>query len=419
MKTEPSKNRSWDMLFVGYGDWHLWRWDGFRTRSAQLCRFLARSDRCSNMYVLNEPNYLRHLQKGFAVPRMDRFRALPVLGGVRKADEETKVRLLDPSRFLVGPDTLKRRYTTRLVDKSMRGLAGPPILWIANVHKAYLMEKIPASIRIFDAIDDWESVSVFQHLGRRIRSGYETVMEHADIVFTVSRHLRDRFRERARKAAVIHLPNGVDGDLFRLPADPPSLRRKAHPRDPPVLTYVGVVAERVDLDLLERVAVERPECRVQLVGPTSRAAEGRKRELAHLPNLEWKGLVHHSRIPEILRASDVLLIPHTESRLTLSMDPLKLYEYLTTGLPIVSTPVPPTGDYSQLIYVGKGRDFCDLIGHALQEVNRPDAEEAWRARIEASARHHWNSRIARIEAEIERHLTIVTHGKSEDRRWEP
>jgi len=400
MKMQPTlpQGPPWDILFVGYGDWLLWRWDGFRTRSAQLCRFLARSDRVMNMYVLNEPIYLRHLQRGFAVPRRERFRTLPFRGGVRQ--EEEGIHLLQPSRFLVGPDRFKRRYTVRLIHRSIRKLGRPPILWIANVHKAHLMEKIPASIRIFDAIDDWESVSVFKHLGPRIRSGYETVMEHADIIFTVSRHLKEQFRERAKSPRVIHLPNGVDAELFRLPADPPSVRKKAQRDGPLVLSYVGVLSERVDVELLEKIAQDWPRCRVQLIGPMSRSAEQWRRELEHISNLEWTGLVHHSRIPEFLRSSDVLLIPHKESRLTLSMDPLKMYEYLTTGLPIVSTPVPPTGDYPSLIYVGKGQRFSEQIGRALEEVHRPDAEELWQARIEESKRHHWESRVARIEAEI-------------------
>ena len=132
--------------------------------------------------------------------------------------------------------------------------------------------------------------------------------------------------------------------------------------------------------------------------------------LQHIPNLEWTGLVHHSKIPEILRASDVLLIPHKESRLTLSMDPLKLYEYLTTGLPIVSTPVPPTAEYPSLIYVGRGDRFSEQIGNALEEVHQPDAEALWQARIEESRRHHWESRIARIEAAIEERLTSQKGG---------
>jgi teichuronic acid biosynthesis glycosyltransferase TuaH len=398
MQTTLAQGPPWDILFVGYGDWILWRWDGFRTRSAQLCRFLARSDRFTNMYVLNESIYLHHLQRGFAVPRRERFRALPVRGGLRK--EEEKIHLLEPSRFLVGPDRLKRPYTTRLILKSIRKLARPPILWIANVHKAHLMEQIPASLKIFDAIDDWESISVYQQLGQRIRSGYETVMEHADIIYTVSRQLEKKFLERAKTPHVRHLPNGVDPQLFRLTADPPSVRQGTRKNRRPVLTYVGVLSERVDLNLIEKISQDWPQCSFQLIGPMSRAVEQRWTELQRIPNLEWKGLVHHSKIPDILRSSDVLLIPHMESPLSLSMDPLKLYEYLTTGLPIVSTPVPPTGEYDSLVHIGTGQRFSEQIGAALDELLQPDAEDRWLARIEESRKHHWDLRIARIESDI-------------------
>lgn len=399
MQTTLAQGPPWDILFVGYGDWLLWRWDGFRTRSAQLCRFLARSDRFTNLYVLNEPIYLHHLQRGFAIPRGERFRALPVWGGLRK--EEEKIHLLEPSRFLVGPDRLKRPYTTRLIRRSIRKLARPPILWIANVHKAHLLEQIPASLRIFDAIDDWESISVYRQLGRRIRSGYETVMEHADIIYTVSRQLEKRFLERAKTPHVRHLPNGVDPQLFRLPAEPPSVRREARKNRRPVLTYVGVLSERVDLNLIEKLSQDWPQCSFQLIGPMSRAVEQKWTEMRKIPNLEWKGLVHHREIPDVLRSSDVLLIPHMDSVLSRSMDPLKLYEYLTTGLPIVSTPVPPTGEYGSLVRIGGGQRFSEQIGAALDEALQPDAEDRWLARIEESRKHHWDLRVARIESDIE------------------
>jgi glycosyltransferase involved in cell wall biosynthesis len=339
---------------------------------------------------------------------MEKFRALPFRGGLRS--EEPSVSLLDPSRFLAGPDRLKRRYTIRQVRKSMQRLERPPILWIANVHKAYLMEEIPASIRIFDAIDDWESISVYRQLGRKIRSGYDSVMKHADIIYTVSSHLKKKFQERARTSRVTHLPNAVDPGVFDLPADPPSVRRETRKNRRRVLTYVGVLSERVDLDLLERIARDWPQCRVRLIGPMTRAVEQEWVELQKIPNLEWAGLVHHSKIPEVLRSSDVLLMPHQESPLSLSMDPLKLYEYMTTGLPIVSTPVPPTRDYASLVYLGTGRHFSEQIGVALDEPIRPDAEGLWQARIDESKNHHWDGRIAKIESDIEELLSTRKRG---------
>ena len=217
----------------------------------------------------------------------------------------------------------------------------------------------------------------------------------------VSTHLRKKLLDRSRTPHVFHLPNGVDPELFGSPADPPSIRREARKDRNPVLTYVGVLSERTDFDLIEGVARNWPECRLQLVGPMARRAEQRWQELQRVPNLEWRGLVHHGAIPNILRSSDVLLMPHKESPLTLSMDPLKLYEYLTTGLPIASTPVPPTEDHASLIYLGAGERFSEQVGNALEEILRPDAEGLWHARIEESKKHHWGKRIVQIQSDID------------------
>ena len=393
----------WEILFAGYGDWILWQQDGFRTRSAQLARFLARSERVSCLHVLNETVYLRGIRTGFAVPRGDRFRALPLRSGPR--DVEAKIRLLDPSRFLIGPDRLKRPLVLRSVRRFFpRSPASLPILWIANVHKAHLLGKVNAGLRVFDAIDDWEEVEAYRRLRRRIRRGYEQVFEHADLIYTVSSRLAERFRERARTPHVVHLPNGVDLELFREPALPPPARRTERGARPPVLTCVGVLSERTDFELIAQIARERPDCRVRLVGPRTAEAERQKKKLEGQPNLEWTGPVHHSRVPSLLREADVLLIPHRQSRLSLSMDPLKLYEYLTTGLPVVSTPVPPTENFADLIYVGEGPQFLSRLAEALGETDRPGAEDRWRARVEEARKHGWPDRVERITRDIERLL---------------
>jgi len=389
-----------DILFVGYGDWHLWNWDGFRTRSAQLCRFLARSDRVGRLFVLNEPIYLRRSQPGFSVPRWDRFRKLPLRGGARRTEEQ--VVLLDPSRFLAGPDWLKRPYVVRMLRRELEKWKSRPVLWVANVHKAYLMHEIEARMRVFDAIDDWDSVPEYRRYAERIRAGYETVLEHADLIYTVSRHLQEKLRPRARTRQVHQLPNGVDLDLFCEPAQEPSARRTSRKERRPLLTYVGVLSDRFDMDLLARVAGDWPECRIRLIGPVGSDVEKRFETIRRLPNVEWTGLVHHSRIPKFLRDSDVLLIPHKESSLSLSMDPLKLYEYLTTGLPIVATPVPPMEAFSTWVYIGSGDGFSRRVGEALEEPSRADSGLLWQGRIEEGKRHGWGSRVRQIVWDLER-----------------
>ncbi|MEW6443393.1 MAG: glycosyltransferase [bacterium] len=397
---DPGPGAPWDILFVGYGDWLLWNWDGFRTRSAQLFRFLARSKRVARVFVLNEPVYLRGGQAGFAVPRWERFKRLPLRGGGRRESE--KVILLEPSRFLVGPDRMKRPWTARMLAREMAAWKARPVLWIANVHKAWLMREVPAAVRVFDAIDDWDAVPEYRKQGKNIRAGYGRVLQDADLIYTVSRPLLAKFRRRARTPEVHHLPNGVDLDLFSTPAEPPLKRRAARRLRQPILTYVGVLSERFDMELMGEVARQWPRCTIRLVGPVGGTLELRLRRLRGLPNVEWTGLVRHERVPDLLRESDVLLIPHRESPLSLSMDPLKLYEYLTTGLPVVTTPVPPVEEYARWLYIGAASDFPRLVGEALAEADRAQAEALWRGRIEVGKKQGWEIRIGRILSDLDR-----------------
>jgi len=383
-----------DLLFVGYGDWHLWRWDGFRTRSAQLCRFLARSSLVRRLYVLNEPIYLRGSAHGLNVPRKERFMALPPTS--RCSHVEENIFALDPSRFLLAPFRLRKGYVARMIQRHLTGNGVVPVLWVANVPMAFLMERVRCRLRIFDAIDDWEHIPALgPHLA--IRECYETLAARADIIFTVSEYLAAKFERKAPAALVRHVPNGVDLELFRRPADPPRARRRMRKGKEPVLTYVGVLSSRFDAELTAALSRAFPHSRILLVGPMHTREDPRLTCLRGLPNVELKGLVHHRYIPEILRESDVLLIPHRRSTLALSMDPLKLYEYLTTGLPIVATDVPPVRTYEALVYIAHdAASFVEKVEEALAEQETPRAEDLWRARIEEAQRHSWEHRVETI-----------------------
>jgi len=397
-------SRPWEILFAGYGDWFLWQQDGFRTRSAQLCRFLARSERVDCVHVLNETVYLRGVRTGFALPRLTRFRTLPWRG--ESSSGGPKVRLLNPCRLLIGPDLFKRPFVRRSVRRRFPNSArAPTVLWVANPHKAWLLKRVPAAVRIFDAIDDWEEVVSYGRLRSRIRAGYEQVFAHADLIYTVSARLAHRFRRRARTPHVFHLPNGVDLEMFSEPALPPAVRRAQRHGRTPLFIYVGVLSERTDFELLGRVAHERPDCRIRLVGPRTAEAERRRKDFRHHSNLEWTDRVHHAQVPALLREADVLLLPHRISGLSLSMDPLKLYEYLTTGLPVVATPVPPTQNFSNLVYIGQGSGFLARLAEALAERDRPGAEERYRARLAEAGKHGWEERVARITRDIAGLLT--------------
>jgi glycosyltransferase involved in cell wall biosynthesis len=291
-------------------------------------------------------------------------------------------------------------YVVRMLRKHLQRKNLYPILWIANVPMAYLMNKIPCSLRIFDAIDDWEHIPDLRS-NLRIRECYEIINQHADIIFTVSEYLAAKFKKRASARLIRHVPNGVDLELFSYAATPPTVRIDNRRQRQPVLTYVGILSNRFDFTLTEALANAFPHCKLLLVGPLYKSEESKFKRLQVLPNVEWRGLVHHIHIPKIIRDSDVLLIPHCTSPLATSMDPLKLYEYMTTGLPIVATDIPPMKKYAQLIYIAKNHQaFIEYVGKALQEQEMPNAEWMWKKRLEEAKKHSWEERVQRILEDI-------------------
>ena len=272
---------------------------------------------------------------------------------------------------------------------------------------AFLMEEFQCPLKVFDAIDDWEFIpDVKSNL--RVRECYEIISKKADVIFTVSEYLAAKFQPKTSAALIRHLPNGVNLELFSRPADAPRARRNDRKQRRPVFTYVGVLSNRFDFGIAEAVARGFPQCTLLLVGPIHNSEKSRFKVLKGLPNVEWRGLLHHGLIPHILRESDVLLIPHTLSPLALSMDPLKLYEYLTTGLPIVATDVPPMNKYGHLVYVAKDvESFVEKVSLALHEQETSEGESMWRSRIDEAQNHSWESRVESIIKDILENMPIT------------
>src|SRR5262249_55899770 len=134
----------------------------------------------------------------------------------------------------------------------------------------------------------------------------------------------------ATRPDAAYLPNAVDFDRFRGLAPPHN--------DAPVAIYAGALARWVDYPLLARVAAALPDWRFRIYGE----ALDRRFEasgLAALDNVDYRGACPHASIPEALAEADVGLIPFLLTPETDCVSPIKLYEYLAAGKPVVSTSI--------------------------------------------------------------------------------
>lgn len=186
------------------------------------------------------------------------------------------------------------------------------------------------------------------------------LLNEADLSVTTSTWLEEAIATQTKRRVLIR--NACDYQHFSKVPD--SIYRDLHGRR--VIGYYGAIAEWFDLDLVASVARQHPECSVLLIGADTVNARLR---LAKLPNVTFTGEVPYSRLPHYLHGFDVCLLPFKVVPLTLATNPVKAYEYLAAGKPIVTVNLPEMAQFGGLVYPAEGKDaFLAAVSKVLSQV---------------------------------------------------
>ena len=168
----------------------------------------------------------------------------------------------------------------------------------------------------------------------------------ADLVFCTARSLVEA--RRPINPNTHYMPNAVDYRAFQQMLADPSLQPPAGMTDlpRPILGVIGGINAKLDLTLLAELAERRPDWSLALVGPLSYGLDdGEVTRLRALRNVHFLGPVPPERVPATIAACDVCLIPYRLNEQTRHVNPLKVYEYLAAGKPVVGTALPELGQF--------------------------------------------------------------------------
>jgi glycosyltransferase involved in cell wall biosynthesis len=170
----------------------------------------------------------------------------------------------------------------------------------------------------------------------------------------------------------------------------------------PRLVYAGLIGARLDLDLLTALAERRPDWSLVLIGEIdTRGVEDKLAYLQRLVNVYFLGLKPASAVPSYLLACQVCLLPYRRSEESHHIDPLKLYEGLASGKPIVSSPIPAAELYGDLVWLASDTyEFEVAVQQALVEQD----DEIVARRRAAAAANTWETRVEEISALIQLRL---------------
>lgn len=298
----------------------------------------------------------------------------------------------NPARW-DSPPRVRRQSENLIVATKMDPLSikhpEPRILWLDDPSMVRNVDKYHPHLVVYDALD--QPAEEFAGWAPYLSD----LRKKADVIFATSRKL---YEENKKEHPNVHLcPNGVDFNHFsnarygHLPV-PPDIRDRGRP----LVGYVGAVASWLDWELIDYITGANPQLSFIFVGPLCNIAPPFTK-----PNLHFLGYRDYRVLPSYVQCFDVCLIPFRLTSMTEGCNPIKMYEYLSAGKPVVSTPLPEVAGMGGVLVGRSPEEFNLLMHHALHR----DTEESRNCRVEEAYRNSWRQRAAMAMSVMDRGIT--------------
>ena len=280
-----------------------------------------------------------------------------------------------------------------------------PLVWIYHPEAVRALPHLPSSLICYDCVDDWASFPQYAARRQEIIGLEERLVRRADLVFVTAPKLLAA--KRALNPHTHLVPNVGDYDHFSRAMDPatatpPGIARLAHP----VIGFVGALDDyKVNVGWVARLARTHPHWSLLLIGPGGVAADLARVDLSALPNVHALGFRPYADLPGYLKACDVCIIPYRLSEHTASVFPIKFFEMLATGRPVVATALPALQPYAGVARLAHTAE--EFVRHVEEAVAAGPAAGRTQ-RLALARRHTWEDRVDRLETLVRQRLAERT-----------
>ncbi len=338
---------------------------------------------------------------GTRAPRLDLATARRAAGKLREWFRPQRSVPGEPEAPEQGPRVVSPRmwpWFTRPIDRrinlwSLRrqltdvvGSMPPPVTAISTLPiTADLVGQLPVARWVYYCVDDFSEWPGLD--GVTLKAMDQQMLRAADTVVCVSETLREAARQAGRESTL--LTHGVDLDFWRGGAADSGVGDLASP----VVLFWGVVDRRMHTETIAALSEHMGGGSLVFVGPH----QDPDPRLLALPRCHFPGPVAFERLPALAQAADVLIMPYADLPVTRAMQPLKLKEYLATGLPTVTTPLPAVESLRDMLDVGSSpQQFAELVLTRIRS-GTPANQRAARARL---ADESWAAKARQLEHRI-------------------
>jgi len=381
----PPALRGRDIVCVGFAEWQTELWTN---QHHLMARLAAGGDRVLFVESLG----LRRPQLAARDLRRLASRLRRGLSGPERHDGvEVLAPLVVPLHGYRAIRELNARLLPALVARAARRLGMErPVLWAYVPQAEVLLEALDPSLVIYHCVDD---IAVQRGIDEAsFRAAERRFTGRADLVLASAPRLVERMRTLSGN--VLEAPNVADTALFAGALEPGPVDSALDALPAPRIVFTGAVVEKkLDYELLIGLARRRRDWSIALVGPVGLGDPGT--DVAPLeaePNLHLLGHRPYAHLPAVLRGADAALIPYRITPLTASVFPMKVYEYLAAGLPVVTTPLPALEGVSE---VARAADAAETEAR-LMELMGADGAQRRAERSRAAAQNSWDARLRDI-----------------------
>lgn len=266
-----------------------------------------------------------------------------------------------------------------------------PILWFYSASFVDMLDIVPHSLIIYDCMDE---LSLFRGAPLTLINQEKRLLGWADIVFTGGKSLYES--KKQFHPNVYCFPSSVDSKHFETAKHPDTtIPEELQQLKKPIVGFVGVIDERIDIELLGKIATTMPNVDFAMIGPVVKI---NPEDLPSNDNIHYLGQQAYEKLPNFLKGIDIAMMPFALNDATKYISPTKTLEFIAADKPIISTPIyDVVRDYKDVVKIIRDENQFKLAVEDFLTETEYETDEREKAYDTILEKTSWDETVRNME----------------------